>query len=158
LPLALPVRALVVQIESVLVLVANLFAVRWLTRAHFTASSAAHVWPAIVLTAGFFPLVPWSIMGMETALQALLIPAAVKLTLDIAHRGQRRWTALGAITAAALMLRLDMALGLLACGVHLWPALRRARLREWLPGASIALSAVVGYELFRLAYFGDPLP
>ena len=158
LPLALPVRALVVQIASVGLLVANLFAVRALARAHFTAPGAAHAWPAVVLTAGYFPLVHWSVMGMETALQALLFAAAVKLTLDIAHRGARRWTALGAVIATALMVRLDMALGMGACLVYLWPALRRARVRDWLPGAAIPAIAVIGYEAFRLAYFGDPLP
>src|SRR5258705_13076018 len=55
LPLALPVRALVVQLEALALLVANRFAVRWLARAHFTAPGAPHALPAVVLTAGFFP-------------------------------------------------------------------------------------------------------
>jgi len=158
LPLPLPVRALVVQVFSVVLLVANLFAVRALTRDHFTAPGAPHVLPAVALTAAYFPLVHWSVMGMETALQALLCAAAVKLTLDIAHRGARRFTALGAVIAAALLLRLDMALAMGACVVYLLPALRRASPREWLPSAAIAAVAVLGYEAFRLAYFGDPLP
>src|SRR5437867_1448031 len=73
LPLALPIRALVVQVASGILLVANLFAVRSLARAHFTAPGAPHVSIAVVLTAAYFPLVHWSLMGMETALQALLI-------------------------------------------------------------------------------------
>ncbi len=158
LPLALPVRALVVQVASAILLVANLFAVRALTREHFTARGAAHVLPAVALTAGYFPLVHWSIMGMETALQALLIIVAVKLTLDIAHRDARRFTALGAVVAAALSVRPDMALGAAACLAYLWPVLRRARARVWLPGAALVAAAVLGYEAFRLAYFGDPLP
>ena len=158
LPLALPVRALVVQVASVALLAANLFAVRALVRDHFTADGAPHVLPAVVLTAGYFPLVHWSIMGMETALQALLVTAAVKLALDIRHRGSTRFTALGIVAAAALLLRLDMALAIAACGLYLLPALRRAPARSWLPGAAIAVGAVAGYEVFRLAYFGDPLP
>jgi hypothetical protein len=158
LPLPLPVRALVVQVASVVLLVANLFAVRSLTRAHFTAPGARHVWPAVVLTAGFFPLVHWSILGMETALQALLVAVAVKLTLDIAQRRARRFTALGAVIAAALSLRPDMALCMGACVVYLLPTVRRARAREWLPAAAIVCASVGGYEAFRLAYFGDPLP
>src|SRR5262245_53911535 len=60
LPLALPVRPLVVQLASVVLLVANVFAVRSLVREHFTSPGARHVWPAVVLTAGYFPLVHWS--------------------------------------------------------------------------------------------------
>jgi arabinofuranosyltransferase len=158
LPLALPMRALVVQVASVTLLVANLFAVRALARDHFTAPGAAHVLPAVALTAGYFPLVHWSIMGMETALQALLVTVALKLTLDIAQRGERRFTALGAVAAAAMLLRLDMALGMAACALHLLPALRRTPARVWLPGAAIPVVALLGYEAFRLSYFGDPLP
>jgi len=158
LPLALPVRSVVVQLASVALLVANLFAVRALVRAHFTASGARHVWPAVVLTAGYFPLVHWSIMGMETALQSLLLVAQVKLTLDIAHRGAHRFSALGAVIGTALLVRPDMALGAGACLVYLAPALRRSRVRDWLPGAALAAAALLGYQAFRLAYFGDPLP
>ena len=158
LPLPLPVRALVVQVASTALLVANLFAVRSLVRAHFTAPGAPHVLPAVVLTAAYFPLVHWSVMGMETALQALLITAAVKLTLDISRRGVRRFTALGSVIAAALLVRPDMALGAGACVAWLLPLLRRAPARHWLPGAALIAAAALGYEAFRLAYFGDLLP
>src|SRR5204863_9503280 len=57
LPLPLPVRALVVQLASLGLLVANLFAVRALVRDHFTARGAPHVLPAVALTAAYFPLV-----------------------------------------------------------------------------------------------------
>jgi hypothetical protein len=158
LPLALPVRALVVQIASAVLLAANLFSVRSLARAHFTAPGAKHVLPAVVLTAGYFPLVHWSLMGMESALQALLITAAAKLTLDIAHRGARRFTALGAVIATAILVRPDMAIGTGVCLVYLAPVLRRTPAQRWLPGAALVGLAVLGYEAFRLAYFGDPLP
>jgi len=158
LPLALPVRALVVQVASAMLLVANLFAVRALARAHFTAPGAPHVLPAVVLTAGYFPLVHWSLMGMESALQSLLITIAAKLTLDIAHRGAQRFTALGAVIATAVLLRPDMVLGTGACLVYLAPRLRRTPAGRWLPGAALVVLVAVGYETFRLAYFGDPLP
>ena len=158
LPIPLPVRSLVVQIEAIALLVANLFAVRSLARAHFIAPGAPHAMLAVVLTAAYYPLVHWSLMGMESALQSLLITVAVKLTLDIARHGADRYTALGAVIAAALMVRLDMALGMGACVLYLWPAVRRATPRRWLPGAVVIALAGIGYEAFRLAYFGDPLP
>jgi arabinofuranosyltransferase len=74
------------------------------------------------------------------------------------HRGARRWTALGAVIALALLTRPDMAIATGVCVVYLWPALRRTRAREWLPGAALIAVAVLGYEAFRLAYFGDWLP
>src|SRR5262245_33900956 len=158
LPIALPLRALVVQIASAVLLVANLFAVRSLVRAHFTAPGAPHVMPAVALTAGYFPLVHWSLMGMETALQALLLAVAVKLALDIAHRGAQSFTALGAVAAAALLVRPDMAIAIGACLFCAAPAARRAGTRAWLPGAALIAVAVMGYEAFRLAYFDDLLP
>jgi hypothetical protein len=158
LPLALPVRSLVVQVASAILLVANLFAVRSLVRAHFTAPGAPHVMPAVALTAAYFPLVHWSLMGMETALQALLITVAVKLTLDIAHHRAQRFTALGAAIATALLVRPDMAIAMGACLAYVAPAARRARARQWLPGAALIAATVLGYEAFRLAYFGDWLP
>src|SRR5258708_5039349 len=97
-------------------------------------------------------------MGMETALQSLLITAVVKVTLDISRGRSRGFTAPGALVATALSLRLDMVLGIGACAAYLWPVLRRARAREWLPGAVLIAAAVLGYEAFRLAYFGEPLP
>jgi arabinofuranosyltransferase len=158
LPLSLPVRPLLVQILSALLLVANLFAVRSLAREHFTAPGAPHVLPAVILTAGYFPLVHWSLMGMETALQALLVAVMVKLTLDIAHRGARRFTALGATIALAVLARPDMAIAAGACVAYLAPVLRRTSAREWLPGAALIAICAFGYEAFRLAYFGDLLP
>ncbi|TMA28542.1 MAG: hypothetical protein E6J87_20455 [Deltaproteobacteria bacterium] len=158
LPVALPVRPLLVQLLSAILLAANLFAVRSLVRAHFTAPGAAHVMPAVALTAAYFPLVHWSLMGMETALQALLTTLVVKLTLDIAHRESQRFTALGSAIAAALLVRPDMAIAMGACLIYLAPSLRRAGARQWFPGAALIAVTVLGYEAFRLAYFGDPLP
>ena len=70
LPLPLRLRSVVVQGLSLSLLCANLFVVRRLVQDHFTAEHARSWLPAVVLTATYFPLNHWSLMGMETALQA----------------------------------------------------------------------------------------
>jgi len=97
---------------------------------------------------------------METSLQALLITLSVYLALSIRYEDEPRQLQLCLVLTAAVLLRPDM-LPLIAC---LPAVMRRAdleprRFRErWLPGLLVLVVLPLGYEVFRLAYFGDPLP
>ncbi|MBV8201507.1 MAG: hypothetical protein JOZ15_12870, partial [Acidobacteria bacterium] len=151
--------------------------VRRLVARHFTRPGARHWMPACVLTAFYYPLNHWALIGMETGLQALLVTASVLLALDIVHplSGRRdRHLALAGVGAAALLLRLDMAP--LVVAIQLWVlahgGLRRRRqpagppgappsarpLRHWLMGLALMAAAAGGYEVFRWTYFHDLLP
>lgn len=160
LPVARPLRPLAVQILSLGLLAFHLLLVRRLVRRWFSPGGAGSWWPAVLLTAGYYPLVYWALMGMETALQALLAGAAVHLAYEIVEEGRDRAVALGAVLALAYLARMDMLL--VAAGVVGWIAVhggvRRSERRSWLVGAAIVVAAAGGWQLFRLLYFGDPLP
>ncbi len=160
LPVERPLRPLAVQLLSLGLLALHLVLVRRLVRRWFSPDGEGSWWPAVLLTAGYYPLVYWALMGMETALQALLAGAAVHLAYEIVEERRDRAVALGAVLALAYLARMDMLL--VAAGVVGWIAIhggfRRSERRSWLVGAAIVLAAAGGWQLFRLLYFGDPLP
>jgi len=97
---------------------------------------------------------------METGAQALLTIVAIGLALDCVLRREDRHFALWATLATAYLLRMDMAIVAVAIEGFLLAALGRelfAR-RSWWRGLALFAAAVVALELFRLAYFHDPLP
>src|SRR5262249_14697761 len=99
-------------------------------------------------------------MGMEVALQALLVLLAVRFALDAVFSERDRHGALWLVSAGAYLLRMDMLLPIAV--VHLYVlamgGLRRAGLKSWLLGAAGFVAAAGGYEIFRWSYFHDWLP
>jgi hypothetical protein len=163
LPLPLDRRCLVVQLASLAVLLLHVALVRRLVLRHFTRPGARHWLPACALTAFYYPLAFWSLIGMETGLQALLTTASVLLALDIAHCRRNRHLALLLVGAAAVLVRADMVLVVAAVQLYLLAvgALPRddgSARRGWLLGAAALAAVVVGYSAFRLLYFHDLLP
>jgi hypothetical protein len=116
------------------------------------ASPAAPI--VAMLLAGFYwPLVYWTLEGMEVGLLALIV------TLAAAALIQRRLTATYALLAAGTFVRTDFLVVLLAfvvAGAALDdPQRRRAHLTLGLAVASGAAALQTGA---RLLYFHDPLP
>ena len=114
---------------------------------------------AVTLTAFYYPIVFWTLRGMEVALAALEVSLAALLVLKLRERFSGRILALLALTMAlALLTRDDLIVpcvviagfGVLTAGVHR----RRAALALF--GTLIAVFA--GHMAARLAYYGDPLP
>ncbi len=118
LPLPLDRRSLVVQLGSLVLLLLHLALVRRLVARHFTRPGARHWLPACLLTAFYFPLDYWSLVGMETGLQAVLTTASVLLALDIVRGRRDRHLALLGLGTLAVLLRMDMALVVIA--VQAW--------------------------------------
>lgn len=160
LPVALQDRGLLVQILSLLTLAGTVVAARRLVIDHFVAEGARHWMPAAVLTAFYHPLAYWSLMGMETGLQALLAVLAVHLALDISYGGRDRYLALWTVCAAAFLLRMDMLL--LVIATQLQVLLRggfvTARRRSWLLGFAVFCGLSLAWQLFRWIHFHDLLP
>lgn len=110
------------------------------------------------ITAFYFPLVFWSLRGMEVGILTLLISAA----LLIALRGQPDGTLkpavlLSVIFVAAILVRMD---ALLQVGVISLYVLTRgkARVRGALLPAVVGIVAIAAILLLQRAYFGDFLP
>ncbi|HWM90046.1 MAG TPA: hypothetical protein VN493_04710 [Thermoanaerobaculia bacterium] len=159
LPLDLRFRSLPMQLLSLAVLALLIVAVRRLMLSWFSGRTARHWLPAAVLTAFCYSLAYWSLMGMETGLQALLAVVGVHLAIATVEGRRERHLELWAVCAASYLLRMDMLL--LVVAVQVWVVtrggLRRDR-RRWLIGLGLFLAAVLGYELFRWVYFHDLLP
>jgi hypothetical protein len=161
LPVVPRLRSVFVQLLSLLTLALTLIAVRRMMLDHFSPARARSGLPAAILTAFYFPLAYWALMGMETGLQALLAVLAVQFALTTAEEGGRdRNFALWLVCAAAFLLRMDMLL--LVAAVQLYVLWRRGfwqvRTRSWLGGFALFCGMTLVYALFRRLYFHDWLP
>jgi hypothetical protein len=160
--LPLPSRgmSLPVQLLSLLCLGGTVIVVRRLVLDHFSESQAAHWLPAAVLTAFYYPLAYWSLVGMESGLQALLTVLAVQLSLAAVHSGRDRHLGLWLVCTAAFLLRMDMLLLVAAVQGYLLVrgGLRPAGRRSWLGGLAVFAGVSLAYGLFRWFYFHDVLP
>jgi arabinofuranosyltransferase len=114
----------------------------------------------VVLVALFYPLVFWSLRGMEVGFAALLIAVGVLLALELAGGWDvRRGCMLAATLAAAVLTRDDLLLpaGLIVAFV-LWRLPSSARRSGLLLlGGTLALT-VAAHTAFRIAYYGSALP
>ena len=160
LPIALKDRSLPMQLLSWLCLAGTIAAVRRLMLDHFSPPGEAHWLPAAVLTAFYYPLAYWSLMGMETGLQALLAVVAVQLALTTAHSDRDRNFSLWIVCAAAFLLRMDMLLmvGAVQLYVLLQRGFRQIRTRSWLAGFALFCGMTLAYGIFRKVYYHDLLP
>jgi hypothetical protein len=134
--------------------------VRRLVLRHFSRPGARHWATACVLTAFYYPLDYWSLMGMETALQALLTTASVLLAFDIVFCGRDRHRELLLLGGAAYLLRMDMLLMVVVVQgfVIASGGLRRRQLGGFLQGLAALAAVIAGYGAFRWRYFGDLMP
>ncbi|HEX3556944.1 MAG TPA: hypothetical protein VIA62_27280 [Thermoanaerobaculia bacterium] len=160
LPLHLRHLSLLVQLMSLACLGATVAAVRRLVLDCFSGERARSWLPAAVLTAFYYPLLYWSLVGMESGLQALLTVLAVHLSLAAVHSGRDRHLALWLVCTAAFLLRMDMLLLVAAVQLYLLlrGGLRPAGRRSWLGGLAVFAGAALAYGLFRWFYFHDLLP
>ncbi|MBN2196454.1 MAG: hypothetical protein JW751_26820 [Polyangiaceae bacterium] len=159
LPLSDATRPLLVQCLGLGCLLGNLAVVRAIAR-EVAPSSPAVGAAAFLLTAMYYPLAFWSLMGLDTSLGTLLTSSAVLLTLRARGTGSERLGLLCAVLTLALLLRLDLVTVVLACVVAL---ARRGSLRirsvgRWGPPALAGVVAVGTYFAFRVWYYGYPLP
>jgi hypothetical protein len=112
---------------------------------------------AMLLTAFAYPLVFWTLRGMEVGLLACLTLVAVLLALRLDERPLRRDAVLlCAVAATAALTRDDAAL--LALVVAAWLALAPRTRRYGLLVAAVVVLTIAGHVLLRLALYGNALP
>ncbi len=156
----LRLRSAFVQLLSLSLLVGNLLLVRRLSIRFFLCKGPMTWFPAILLTATYYSLNYWALMGMETGLQALLVTAIVFLAFEIIEGGRRRVISLWVLATAAYMTRMDMLIlvAVVVGYIALRGAIRRVDLSRWILGVTLFILVAGGYQLFRWWYFGELLP
>jgi hypothetical protein len=151
--------SLFVMVSAAGLLAANIFFVHGIAR-RVSRGSSLVTGLATWLTALSYPLVFWSLRGMEVGLIAAEITAAVLLALRLAERVTRRNLVLfGAVLAAAVITRDDalLPLGVIAVAA-VWMAPAPSRRVIGVTAACVLAGTVLAHEVFRVIYYGDALP
>jgi arabinofuranosyltransferase len=148
-PLAASKISLAVMLTSVAVLLANIFVVYKIAQTLLPESRYAPTLAALI-TAFYFPLVFWSLRGMEVGLLTLLINYALLLCLS-----QDKPILIGLILALAIFVRIDATLSALLIGGYF--ILKQKTSTSYIP-ITIILIIVFGILFFQKTYFGDMLP
>jgi hypothetical protein len=158
--LPLGVRPALVQALSLLLLALHVVLVHRLVRKHFASGPWSTAAPATILTAFYYPLNFWGLVGMETALQAVLTTSSVHLAFEIERGEARRVPALFVVLSLAYLTRMDMALLAAVVVGYLVArgAVRRSDARRWAVGVVVLGLAIAGYQTFRWFCFHDLLP
>ena len=153
------VVGLLVSLSGLALLVANLFVVRALARSVAPDRRSVEI-TALALTATSYPLLYWTLRGMEVGLVALTLSTATLMALRVA-RDERAGIPLAflAVLAVGLLTRTDTAVPLAAIGVWTVVASRPGRR---LGRGVILVSAVsfvlIVHTLLRLRWYGELLP
>jgi len=112
---------------------------------------------AILLTAFYTPLNNWGLQGMEVSVLAPLLSAAVwKMLLDFQNDSFSPWPYL--LLGFGTLVRVDMAvpyLVLFGFSLIFIPKYRRQHI-SW--GLGLLIVFLTSQTLFRIWYYGDPLP
>jgi hypothetical protein len=146
--------SLCIQISGAIFLFINLFFVRKIA-SYLSGGSILAVMASVVLTASFLSLNNWGLQGMEVSLLALLISMAVWKAFKFLDSGGSP-LGLFLLLGLATWVRLDMVVVYLALWGYLLLVRRDRKLL--FTGAALLLFFIGSQTLFRLWYYGDPLP
>ena len=159
LPIAISKTSLVLMLSGAGILLANLLVIKKLTEAVAGENSYASL-SAVVLTAFYYPLIYWTLRGMEVGLLCLLINCAILYAFRLYDRHSLRDViGLTLVFAAALLTRPDAVVPIAIVCMFLIYVIRKSgfKLSYAIIPAGIVLVAC-GLTLFRIKYYGDPLP
>jgi hypothetical protein len=147
-PFAASKISLAVMLLSLVILLANIAVVYRITECVLPDSKHGPVLAALI-TAFYFPLVFWSLRGMEAGLLVLLINHAMLLAFT---RGKPVW--IGLLLALAILVRVDAVISAMLIVFYLFLKERRAAILPLL----IVIATTAAIFWFQWAYFGDLLP
>jgi len=156
---AIPISkiSLVVMITSAVVLLANALIVYRLCEVFQPESKYAPLLAAGI-TAFYFPLVFWSLRGMEVGLLTLLINFGALITLRLTVNVQKRSSILlGLVFLLALLVRIDSILQIFIICVYLF-CRDKFNLRRLVLPLLITVLTILAILWFQHVYFGDFLP
>ena len=147
---------ILVQIFGALFLVANLFFVRKIAL-HVSRGNGVAASAAVILTAAYYPLIFWSLMGMEVSLLTLLVSVYAAAALGCLKSGRFPWR-LYVLMGAGTLVRLDMAVPLLAIGAYLALSKPKDRKKHILWSVLTLAVFLGGQTIARVLYYGDVFP
>lgn len=158
------IAVLAIQVFGVIVMLA-LASTVWRLTKHIVPEDDTHRLHtvramALIGVLGYYPLVYWSLVGMETGLVALLLALALLALFEFTHTKSRRWLQvlpvfLGLMVLTRLETVVLAGLMLLYLGWHLYPE------RDWqalLRTILIFVLFPVAQLIFRLVYYSEFLP
>jgi hypothetical protein len=154
-PIPLTETSLYVKLLSLLILAVNVVMVK-LIADELTENPLVSL-VAAGLTAFYYPLNSWSLLGMEVGLEALMLTGAILLLVRAAKRKTfTYWPYV--ILGLAVILRMDAVAPAVAIAgaVALFDTKQRKAHLAWGLGAVAAALALL--TIFRLAYYGEWLP
>jgi arabinofuranosyltransferase len=140
--------SLAVMLTSLAILLANIFVVYKITQALFPESNYAPMLSALI-TAFYFPLVFWSLRGMEVGLLTLLIDFAILLAIS-----KNKPFLIGIVLGLAILVRMDAIISSILIVLYL---LIKNKTGATLPFILISIT-IAGIFYFQKSYFGDFLP
>jgi hypothetical protein len=151
--------SLLVMLSGAALLIGNLLLVRAIVRRMIPDTRLA-VFVVLVLTAFFYPLVYWTLRGMEVGLIALILSALCLQAMRTRERPSLPNTfALAGIMAAGVLTRDDLIVPCIVVTVFVSATVPRGRRAMTVAVLVGGLALVVGaHTAFRLIYYGDPLP
>jgi hypothetical protein len=167
LPISTPWISLAIQISGLVFLVLNLILIRRITTSMLEDSPAAwmnnplfvEIIPlvAVGLTAFYYPLTQWSLLGVEVSILTLLASLAVWMVLNLLKE-QKFSVWLYILLGVCTLIRIDM----LGFGLVTWAFLvlvdKKNRRKNLLWGAVILGAFIVGQTVARYLYYGNVLP
>jgi hypothetical protein len=156
LPVSDAKMSLLVQVSGAVLIVATLAVVARLARAVAADQPAAWL-GAVFLTAFYLPLSNWALQGTEVSALALLTTLAAWQSLSLLA-GEGTLPGLYVLLGVGTLVRPDFVVTLFVVWVFLVVADRRRRRAHLVTGLAVVVAFLGGQTLFRLLYYGDPLP
>ncbi len=141
--------SLVVMLTSLAILLANIFVVHKISETLLPSSKYAPTLAALI-TAFYFPLVFWSLRGMEVGLITLLINYALLISIS-----KNQPILVGIILALAIFVRIDAAISALLIGIYF---ITKQKRRTSIAPFIFILLSTFAILFFQKNYFGDLLP
>jgi hypothetical protein len=156
LPIPASKIGLAIQISGAIFLAGNLFFAKKIAE-HLSSHNLLVTAIAVLFTAFCYPLNNWSLQGMEVGVLALVTTFAAWRTL-LAMRAGRPIPGVFALLGAATLIRLDAAVVYLVIllAVLWFDAPNRRGNLLW--GLALLVLFLGGQTVFRLWYYGMPLP
>jgi arabinofuranosyltransferase len=140
--------SLAVMLTSSAILLANIYVV-WQIASHLLPDSKHAPMLAALVTAFYFPLVFWSLRGMEVGLLVLLIDLSILIGYT-----QKKTFLVGVLLALAILVRLDAVIAAVLVVAYLFAKDKRSAIVH----AAAVIVTTIGILWLQQAYFGSFLP